>query len=1045
MRIWKSAAERAEEHLENGRYTKATELFVKAEQWRRVAEIREHHLDDLRGAAEAWERAELPVEAGRVLELAGDHKAAIEYYRKGGTLKKAAEASLAADEPERAANFFEQAGLYERAAESFLDVGNTDRALRALEREREDLERRREGRPDPHLDDLLRLLDLRRATILERCDRFFEAGRLHQDHGEVSEAARLFELAGATDRAARAYLEVDRPDDALRLAEDGSEVLDPELHAEVLLQAAKPHKAAELFAEIGLHEAAALAYEEAGLLAEAAAEWRREQRYAKAAQLYEQAERPYDAAQCWARAGDDVKAGESFERADAPGNAADAFASAGDNLRAGRLYRVAGQLDDARRVLSEIGPGDAGHLDAALELIPLWLDAGEGRRAGRLMMAIQDSGRRFPAHQTDYCRGRFLEFRRQYEEAESAYLKVLGEHPGYRDTDRRLADVRSRLADPTLDDDNDGPETGITQTLRAEILHGTQRMLKTSSADTGAMPDHVSAETFRPDSGWEDLSGAVATVGTDEVWEESAELPVVLGEKLQHAWWGGADFFRVRDKTTRDERFMVSFPLAFVGDRIPSFQAAIRQVSALQQRAILELLDMQRASDKVLLFYEAFDGVPLSAILQDSNRGFTPRAALHLLVQLCDALSSAHKLGVTHQWLSPKTILVDHQNRCKIVGLGLREFLAGQDSTSRAYQSPEVLQDGVIGPTCDVYSLGLLALALLDVTTPIQESLDPDDYTWPQMVLDEIPAPLRNFLVRCLEPDPLLRPSTAELAASLASVGLVSGQILGDRYEVRGEIGRGGMSRVYSAWDPVLESDVAIKTVLTAALGRSEDEERLVREVKISLRISHPNVVRVHDMGRFPGGIFMIMELLDGPGLDQVIANEAPLALDRVRRLITEIASALSEAHRLQIVHRDLKPGNVILVGDRAKVLDFGIARSVDGSSPHLTRTGEVIGSPLYMSPEQIQGKELDGTSDLYSLGVITFALLTGKEPFAADNATEVVMKHLNEPPPDAGRLRSGGLPRPWLDLLDRMLRKDPAERPETAEALIRELDTLPT
>ncbi|MEM8931950.1 MAG: protein kinase [Acidobacteriota bacterium] len=922
---------------------------------------------------------------------------------------------------------------------------NTDYlgALRALEREREDLEQRRDDRPDPHLDELLRVLDLRRATILEHSDRFFEAAKLHQEHGEIAEAGRLFELAGANDRAAEAYLRIDHHADALRVAE-GSEVIEPELHAEILLQAEQPQKAAELFAEIGHHEKAAIAYEGAVMPAEAAEQWRAEHRYSKAARRFQEAGRHYDAAQCWALADDDIRAGENFERAGAPGNAADAFASAGDNLRAGRLYLDASQDDDARRVLAEIRPGEPQYFEAAFELVPLLLDVGDGPAAGQQLKAIIESGRRFPAHQINYCHGRIFEFRRRYDEAESAYQRVLTEHPEYRDTQARLTDIRSRVTDPTLVEDDDGPGTGITQVLRADV-HSTQRMLKASSADTGSMPDHISAlETFQPEAGWEELSGAIATLDNPEILEESSELPVELGERLEHAWWDGADFFSVRDKETHDSLYMVSFPLAFVGDRIPGFQSAIRQVSALQQRAILQLEGMQLASDKVLLFYETFDGVPLSAMLQ-KDRTFPPREALHLLVQLCDALSSAHKLGVTHQWLSPKTILIDQKNRCKIVGLGLREFLAGQDNTSLAYQSPEVQNDGVIGPTCDVFSLGLLAMELLHVGLPPRPSLDPDDYTWSQEVRDEVPGPLRNFLVRCLEPDPLLRPSTAETAASLASVGLVSGQVLGDRYEVQGEIGRGGMSRVYRAYDTNLEADVAIKTVLTAALGRSEDEERLVREVKISLKISHPNVVRVHDMGRFPGGIFMIMELLDGPGLDRVIADEAPLALDRVRRLVIEIASALGEAHRLKIVHRDLKPGNVILVEDRAKVLDFGIARSVDGSSPHLTRTGEVIGSPLYMSPEQVQGKELDGTSDLYSLGVITFALLTGKEPFAADNATEVVLKHLHDPPPDAGRLRPGGLQQPWLDLLDRLLRKNPSERPPTAEALIRELEALPT
>jgi serine/threonine-protein kinase len=281
------------------------------------------------------------------------------------------------------------------------------------------------------------------------------------------------------------------------------------------------------------------------------------------------------------------------------------------------------------------------------------------------------------------------------------------------------------------------------------------------------------------------------------------------------------------------------------------------------------------------------------------------------------------------------------------------------------------------------------------------------------------------------------------MTISLSAAGLLEGQVLDGRYEVRGELGRGGMSRVYRAQDTLLKDVVAIKTVITPSLGRSEDEERLLREVQISRRISHKNVVRVFDIGRFPGGIFIIMELLDGPGLDTVISAEAPMGLERTRRILREITEALGEAHRLQIVHRDLKPGNVILVRDTVKVLDFGIARVNDGTSSQLTRTGEVIGSPLYMSPEQIQGLPLSGTCDLYALGVIAYAMLTGRDPFYAESPTAVIFKQLNEPAPDIRHLLPT-LPEPWVDMLERLLQKKPQMRYPTAEVLLEVLDGLP-
>lgn len=172
------------------------------------------------------------------------------------------------------------------------------------------------------------------------------------------------------------------------------------------------------------------------------------------------------------------------------------------------------------------------------------------------------------------------------------------------------------------------------------------------------------------------------------------------------------------------------------------------------------------------------------------------------------------------------------------------------------------------------------------------------------------------------------------------------------------------------------------------------------------------------------------------------------MELERVRRIAGEIARALGAAHKLQIVHRDLKPGNVILVRDedeveKAKVLDFGIARMNDGSSSHLTRTGEVIGSPLYMSPEQIQGLPLEGTCDLYALGVILYAMLTGGEPFHADTPTAVIFQHLNEPPPDV-RQRREDLPEEWAELLERLLAKKPQDRYPNADELNEALEKLP-
>ncbi len=1037
-----NAAKRADELYQKGSYLKAAQLYEKAERWEDAAQVYHKKLGDIDKAVEAYEKLGRGQKAAEILEGEGRYRDAIAKYQQAGLNHKAAEASLKNKQPLRAAKFFEQADRYERAAECYLDGGDVDSALRVLEKEGDELRQRSSGKSDQFLDQRLRHLDRQRADLLEKLGRRRDAARLLIKLGRTDRAAGLFEKAGATEEAARAYISIGKEKDALRLVEDTEDV-DPELKAEILANAGRQKEAGEIFEEIGKLAAAASAFQAAGDLLRAADLWRQEESFRIAADLYHQAGKYYDAATCFARAQEHKLAAESFVKAGSASNAADAYVTAEEWLKAAEQYLVAENTEDALKILQSIEVEDDAYVAGSLLLVPILVDAGLEQAAQERLLELRDlreQGREIVRHEFFYCQARFLEARGKFPAAEKAYQKVLADRIDFRDTVKRHEMMRARIASEKLLQEED--TTGVTRALEAE-RNSTQRIgLKPSKASTGT-------HSFAPDGTktGADTGTRPRTSSTKKSHSAIIELPVTIEDRIE-PWWHGADFLLAKEKETGEQVHMVSFPLAVIGERVGAFQHITRQVSTIQHRAILTLKRAEVASDKVLLIYEAFDGQTLSSALSE-NRSFTPRMALHIIQQLCEALTSAHKLGVTHQWLSPKTILINHENHCRMVGVGLREFLdVGTDSTSRAYLSPEVRQDLIIGPTSDIYSLGLLAMELLGAQLPMgldrMETLDDVEVKWSDEVREELPSSLLKFLVRCLESNPLARPQTSELGAALSSIGFVPGQVLSNRYEILGEIGRGGMSRVYKARDQDLGGEVAIKSVITPALGRTEDEERLFREVQISRRITHSNVVRVHDMGRFPGGIFIIMELLEGPGLDEVISQEAPLELERTRNLVIEIASALGEAHRLQIVHRDLKPGNVILVGGRAKVLDFGIARMSDDSSNHLTRTGEVIGSPLYMAPEQIQGLELDGKCDLYALGVITYTLLSGKEPFVGSTPTAVVMKHLNEAPPDIQELRPG-LPKAWAELLQRLMAKKPEDRYPDAAALIEALKKLPT
>ncbi len=268
------------------------------------------------------------------------------------------------------------------------------------------------------------------------------------------------------------------------------------------------------------------------------------------------------------------------------------------------------------------------------------------------------------------------------------------------------------------------------------------------------------------------------------------------------------------------------------------------------------------------------------------------------------------------------------------------------------------------------------------------------------------------------------------------------GGVLAGRYQIVGVIGQGGMGKVYKAYDRQLNVTIAIKTLLQAADGRnSVEEERLLQEVRICHRITHPNVVRVYDVGRYAKGLFVSMEFLEGQGLETLVKADPPLELPKIRWILAQLIEGLKEAHHLGVIHRDLKPANVMVTKDRVKILDFGIARARDFDA-QLTQTGFAVGSPRYMSPEQFQGEEVDARSDLYATGIIAFALIAGTEPFKGANITRLVLDHLGSPPPDLRALRPG-ISEAWVGFVEKLLEKEKKDRYQSAEEVAEALRGL--
>lgn len=252
------------------------------------------------------------------------------------------------------------------------------------------------------------------------------------------------------------------------------------------------------------------------------------------------------------------------------------------------------------------------------------------------------------------------------------------------------------------------------------------------------------------------------------------------------------------------------------------------------------------------------------------------------------------------------------------------------------------------------------------------------------------------------------------------------------RYEIKSELGQGGMATVFKAYDPSFERDVAIKVLPHAFLHDPQFRTRFEREAKMVAMLEHPAIVPVYDFGEQEGQPFIVMRYMSGGSLADCI-KQGPLSVEDTHRLLARLAPALDAAHARGIIHRDLKPGNVLFDQYRNAFLsDFGIARQFQDGGMTLTGTA-IVGTPAYMSPEQIQGeKDIDGRSDIYALGILAYQMLTGQTPYNADTPGKLMMMHVLEPVPQISSLR-GDLPTGLGAVLECALAKNPADRFSTA------------
>ncbi|MGH9857687.1 MAG: serine/threonine-protein kinase, partial [Acidobacteriota bacterium] len=365
-----------------------------------------------------------------------------------------------------------------------------------------------------------------------------------------------------------------------------------------------------------------------------------------------------------------------------------------------------------------------------------------------------------------------------------------------------------------------------------------------------------------------------------------------------------------------------------------------------------------------------------------------------------------------------------------------------------SYMSPEQTRGEILDARTDIFSLGCVlyeaATGKIPFTGPsilsVLHEIATVDPPPPSTISGNVPQGLDAIIKRCLAKDRGRRySSSAELANALRNLTFAN------RYQILRELGRGGMGVVHLAHDPLLERDVAIK-VISPDLLSPDAVERFKREARVVAKMDHPAIVHIHDIGEHEGSLFFIMPFVQGTSL-RAFLNEQSLSLGDVLDIGIQVGEALEYSHSQGVVHRDIKPENIMIArqdsGVRVRVTDFGLATA--SSENRLTRTGSVVGTMCYLSPEQLSTKVVDPRTDVYSLGVVLYECLTGKPPFSGE--VQSVLYRIAHESPDPPRMLGADIQEELENIIMHCLEKDPAKRPQhakdLADALIRHRSKL--
>jgi len=995
---------RAKQSARAGDYSQAGDFYRLSGDWKRANEmyLKGGHFDLAARLAE--EMGDLPAASLHYLK-AGDLKAAGEIELRLENLDKAAYMFMRAGEHNRAAELFEELGKFKEAAVQFHKAGYPEKGAMLFVKAGLHIEAAHAFESliaNAAKDDSREYRSDSDRAILLKYHRFCGELYLKIDQGEKAaphyeaallpeQAAEAWKRAGQAEKAADILLKLQKPEAAVAvLRESGKDLssLAPAVQAEILARQGKHREAAEVF-------------EKAGILFRAAESWKTAGELRKAAQLFEQEGDTDQATSLYVRCGQHGEAARIFEAARDFKNAAELYRKSGkfedaarvylkadDPVAAARIFYEQKNFDACIKALQQVSSEDKEYRKASFLLGRIFAEQGLHTLAvDKFTVAIDGAEVDDDTVLIYYSLALAHEGNLRPREALRIYQRILSHDYGFKDV---LARMRAIESQP----------------------------MATLGARGGP-------KTSEPESGWSEPGRyrAERSLGGGKLGEVFRGIDTALGRPVA-----------IRRLTEAPGE-------AGKADRFLKEAAATARLS---HPHIVTTYDTGADDQGKFIVTALAEGKPLRAHLEGKMR-FEMNRIVDIGRQILEALDHAHGRGILHRNLRPENIFLTDDDKAALSDFGLSIRLSDLtaqelgDGPQIRYTPPEMLLKEKVDERTDLYQFGLVLYEMALGRAPFSGK-----EVGHQQVHAPVPLPgagerplpdfLKAVILRCLEKDKTGRyPNARAVLDDLKLKEVVPGMVVADRYEVLAEVARGGMGIVFRGRDIELDETVALK-FLTGEID-PELIARFVQEIKAARSVIHPNVVRVYTLEKWREHRFIVMEYIDGVPLPRHLQRSpVPTRSDRLR-LARQMASALGAAHEKGLIHRDIKPDNILVTAaGEVKVLDFGIARP-ERAGHTLTSTGTVLGSPMYMSPEQIQARPLDRRTDLYSLGAVLYFLFTGVEPFDGKDLQEILMKHL-QTRPRAPHLLDPSIPRPLSDLIMRTLEPDRERRIQSIDDL---------